>query len=308
MRVCTHTRLLSALSLSPYLWIQRGKALLQLLYLYFSTLVRQLRLACLLHCSVSTVPSCLLSTCFVSTSMLYWHCAVTVNIGWGKGLCHVFNVKRIFHQISPMYMQIPTTIFWSGNWFLVHNLQISLLAWRAFICLRSSGYSGALQSWLCKVMVKKYHNHLLITIYFSSPFFLAGWFEHQYWRWIQVFLWRFQPIWEPRKHGHYLFHQSVFLWKAGGGESGGREQTPGCKVLSGCCFVSSSICILHISQGKIYPMLVVREMDAIDYYFWDTQYKIAPACKMALSQDFIKDPVVFAIVSLNLSFWRHVNM
>lgn len=49
-------------------------------------------------------------------------------------------------------------------------------------------------------------------------------------------------------------------------------------------------------------------MDAIDYYFWDMQYKIAPACNMALSQDFIEDPVVFAIVSLNLSFWRHVNM
>lgn len=78
--VCTHPFLLSALSLSSYLHIQGGKALLQLLYSYFSSLVRQPSLACLLHCSVSTVPSCLLSTCFVSTSMLSWHCSVMVNI------------------------------------------------------------------------------------------------------------------------------------------------------------------------------------------------------------------------------------
>ena len=77
--VYSHILLLSILSLSPYLHIQGGKALLQLLYPYFSSLVRQPSLACLLHCSVSTVPSCLLSTWFVSTSMLSWHCSVMVN-------------------------------------------------------------------------------------------------------------------------------------------------------------------------------------------------------------------------------------
>lgn len=71
-------------------------------------------------------------------------------------------------------------------------------------------------------------NYLIFLLFF----FFAGWFEYQYWRWIQIFLWCFQPVWEPRKHGHYLFHQSVFLWKAGGRESRGKEQTSRCKVPS----------------------------------------------------------------------------
>lgn len=175
MRVCTHTRLLSTLSLSPYLWIQCGKAL-------FGTVAVPLffHLSEAAQSSLSVALLCLYSALLSALHMLcgYLH-AVLALCSYGKyrlrqgPVSYVFNVKRIFHQISPMYMQIPTSIFWSGNWIIVHNFQISLLAWCAFICLRSSGYSGALQSWLCKVMVKKHHNHLLITIYFSSPLFFG---------------------------------------------------------------------------------------------------------------------------------------
>lgn len=56
------------------------KSFITVLYPYFSSLVRQTCLPCLLHCSVSIVPSHLHSTCFVSTSMLSWHCSVMVNI------------------------------------------------------------------------------------------------------------------------------------------------------------------------------------------------------------------------------------
>lgn len=42
---------------------------------------------------------------------------------------------------------------------------------------------------------------------------------------------------------------------------------PLCARSSGCCSVTSSVCMLHISKGEIYPMLPTREMDAIDYYF-----------------------------------------
>lgn len=163
-----------------------------------------------------------------------------------QAMSYVFNVRRIFQQISPMCTQIHT-IFWSGNRILFNALQISPASSMHIGLLRSWGHSQyftilAMQGNGEKIPQPSIDNYLNL---FCS-LFLAGWFEYQYWRWIQVFLWCFQPVWEPRKHGHYLFHQSVFLWKTGGRESRGKEQTPGCKAPSGCCFVTSSICILPL--------------------------------------------------------------
>lgn len=122
-----HTHLLFALCLSTYLYIQGKKALLRLLYPYFS-LVRQPSLACLLHCSVSVVPSCMRSTWFVNTSMLSWTSYGKYQLRQGAVSC-IFNVKRVFHQISP-------TIFWSENWISVHRLQISPACLMHFDCLK----------------------------------------------------------------------------------------------------------------------------------------------------------------------------
>lgn len=42
-----------------------------------------------------------------------------------QAVSYVFNVRRIFHQISPVCMPIHTIIFWSGNGILFNTLQIS---------------------------------------------------------------------------------------------------------------------------------------------------------------------------------------
>lgn len=63
-----------------------------------------------LFCLYSVLPSTLHMLCE------YLH-AVLALFSYGKyqirqgAVSYVFNVRRIFHQISPMFMQIPTTIF-----------------------------------------------------------------------------------------------------------------------------------------------------------------------------------------------------
>lgn len=89
-----------------------------------------------------------------------------------QAVSYVFNLKRIFHQISPMCMKAtPFSEVEIGFYSIL--LRFLLLSQCTVVCLRSWDTPNTLLSWLCKLMVRKGHNHLLITIWIFFLFFFC---------------------------------------------------------------------------------------------------------------------------------------
>lgn len=145
MCVCTHTFLFPAVSfpLPAFLgWKNFITVALPLFSFLGESAQSSLSVALLCLCS-------LLSTCFVSTSKL----------------CHIFLILGGCSTRFPQCVCKSTPPFSEmGMGFYSILFRFLLLAQCTLVCLRSLGHSSTLLSWLYKVMVRKCHNHLLITI------------------------------------------------------------------------------------------------------------------------------------------------